>query len=166
MLKSAWRGNFSSSKILSMSCLVMYSNHPRAIRRLVASWTSLYSTFFCLSSSSIGFQTVFRSILRCCQSIAFLVFVFFAPGVVPCMISFSRQYHSFLITCSKYDKFPSFDHGENSSSHSRRLQYTFVCLLLCPRHPQNSSRAFHLKSYIILCSSGFLRFNFHTHMHM
>src|SRR6218665_4005824 len=58
-----------------LSCL-----QPSSIRGLVVSWTRLYSTFFCLSSSSIGLQTAFRSILSCCPSIASLVsLVFLLP---------------------------------------------------------------------------------------
>src|SRR6218665_2850785 len=84
-----------------MSRLVF--NHPPP-----ACWSlhgQVYSTFFCLSPSSIGLQTAFRSILPCCPSISSLVPCFLVPGVVPCMISLSRQSLSFLITCPKYGNF-------------------------------------------------------------
>src|SRR6218665_2397163 len=61
---------------LHVTCLVF--NDPRS-----EGWSlhgQVYSTFFCLSSSSIGLQTAFRSILPCCPSIAFLVsLVFLLP---------------------------------------------------------------------------------------
>src|SRR6218665_2998044 len=80
-----------------LSCL-----QPSSIR----GWSlhgQVYSTFFCLSYSSIGFQMAFRSMLSIHCILGFLCLL--APGVVPCIISFSRQSPSFLITCPKYDNF-------------------------------------------------------------
>src|SRR6218665_3121788 len=68
---------------LGLSCLVV--NHPRS--EGCSLHGQVFFTFFCLSSSSIGFQTAFRSMLSIHRILGFLCL--FAPGVVPCMISFS-----------------------------------------------------------------------------
>src|SRR6218665_152442 len=83
-----------------LSCL-----QPSSIRGLVASWTSLLHfllslVFFNRSSNGIPVHSSMLSIHRILGFPCFL-----APCVVPCMISFSRQSPSFLITCPKYDNF-------------------------------------------------------------
>src|SRR6218665_3610358 len=83
-----------------MSCL-----QPSSILGLVASWTSLLHFLLSLvflnrSSNGIPIHSSMLSIHRILGFPCFLV-----PGVVPCMISFSRQSPSFLITCPKYDNF-------------------------------------------------------------
>src|SRR6218665_3507828 len=86
-----------SDHIIRLSCL-----QPSSIRGLVASWTSLlhfllYLVFFNRSSNDIPVHSSMFSIL------GFPCFL--APGVVPCMISFSRQSPSFPLTCPTYDIF-------------------------------------------------------------
>src|SRR6218665_2371466 len=75
------------------------------IRGLVASWTSLLHfllSLVFLNKSSNGIPV--HSYMLSIHSILGLP-CFLAPGVVPCMISFSRQSPFFLITCPKYDNF-------------------------------------------------------------
>ena len=85
------RRNFpTGSDSTQFICLVF--NHPRSEGRSLRG--QVYSAFFCLSFSSIGLQTAFRSNHRILGLPCFL-----APGVVPCTISFSRQSPSVLITC-------------------------------------------------------------------
>src|SRR6218665_3112645 len=79
-----------------LSCL-----QPFSIRGLIASWTSLLHfllslVFFNRSSNRIPVHSSMLSILRILGFPCFL-----APGVVPCIISFSRKSPSFLITCPK-----------------------------------------------------------------
>src|SRR6218665_737278 len=83
-----------------LSCL-----QPSSIRGLVASWTSLLHfllslVFFNRSSNVIA---VHCSMLSIHHILGFPCSL--APDVVPCMISFSGQSPSFLITCPKYDNF-------------------------------------------------------------
>src|SRR6218665_2409216 len=70
-----------------MSCLVF--NHPRS-----EGWSlhgQVYSTSFCLSSSSICLQTAFRYILPCCPSFASLVSLIFLLPV------YSSALHDFFL---------------------------------------------------------------------
>src|SRR6218665_1475208 len=87
-------------QLLVLSCL-----QPSSVRGLVASWTTLLHfllslVFFSRSSNGIPVHSSMLSIHRILGFPCFL-----APGVVPRMISFSRQSPSFLITCQKYDNF-------------------------------------------------------------
>src|SRR6218665_2374506 len=88
-----------------IDCLVLSCLQPSSIRGLVALWTSLLHFLLSLvfsnrSSNGIPVHSSMLSIHRILGIPCFLV-----PGVVPCMISFSRQSPSFLITCPKYDNF-------------------------------------------------------------
>src|SRR6218665_3154358 len=141
--------------MLVVSCL-----EPSSIRGLVASWTSLLHfllslVFFNRSSNDIPVHCSMLSIHRILGFLCFL-----APDVVPCMIYFSRQSPSFLMTCPKYDNFLLLIMLSSSRSiPAISNTHSFVFLGV-----HDTLRIFHMhfiSKASILCSSRF--FSLYSH---
>src|SRR6218665_669450 len=133
-----------------LSCL-----QPSSIRGLVASWTSLLHflqslVFFNRSSNSIPAHSSMLSIHRILGFPCFL-----APSVVPCMISFSRQSPSLLITCPKYDNFLLLI-MLSSPRYIPAVSNTHSFVFFCVHDTLRILRMNFISKASILCSSRFL----------
>src|SRR6218665_500885 len=137
-----------------IDCLVLSCLQPSSIRGLVALWTSLLHFLLSLvfsnrSSNGIPFHSSMFSIHRILGSPCFLV-----PGVVPCMISFSRQSPSFLMTCPKYDNFLLLIMVSGSRSIPA-VSNTHSVVFFCVHDTLRIFRMHFISKASIICSSRF-----------
>jgi len=70
-----------------------------------------------------------------------------APGIVPCIMSFSRQLPCFLMVGPQYASFLALTVSNSFGFplYSRFVTNPLICFLCYPRNPQNLSKPFHLK---------------------
>jgi len=68
-----------------------------------------------------------------------------APGIVHCIISFSRQLHCFLMVWPQYASFLALTVSNSSLfTPAKNPLFSFLC---CPWNPQNLSQSFHLRGW-------------------
>ena len=80
-----------------------------------------------------------------------------APGVVPCIISFSRQLPCFLVVWPLYASFLALTVSNSSLFTPSLVKYPLICFPCCPWKPQNLSQFFHYKGakacfFILSCT--------------
>src|SRR6218665_664919 len=134
--------------------VVLCCLQPSSIRGLVASWTSLlhFLLFLVFFNRSLNGIPVHSSMLSIHRILGFTCFL--APGVVPCMISFSRQSPSFLITCPKCDNFLLLIMLSSPRSIPA-VSNTHSFVFFCVHDTLRVLRTYFILKTSILCSSRF-----------
>ena len=68
-----------------------------------------------------------------------------APGIVPCIISFSRQLPCFFMVWPQYASFLALTVSNSSLFTQGFVKNLLICFLCCPWNPHNLSQSFHPK---------------------